>query len=126
MRTQLSRSGLAVVLSVTATGAMRPCLGQDFEIRTVASRPDAVSGGDALVRLGAPAGSRWTVELDGRDVTSSFRSTGGPTEQLALLTGLQLGKNVITIRSDGRIRSTVELENHPRAGPIFSGPHQTP
>src|SRR5262245_18229365 len=54
-----------------------------LEIRTLSSRPDMVSGGDALVEVKAPAGARLndlTLTLNGKDVTSRLKldaSSGG-------------------------------------------------
>src|SRR5262245_20356397 len=47
-----------------------------LEIITLSSRPDLVSGGDALVEVKAPAGARLsdlTLTLDGKDVTSRLK-----------------------------------------------------
>jgi hypothetical protein len=99
---------------------------QEPEVRTVSSRADAVSGGDVLVQLNAPNDSKWTAQLDGRDVTPSFHPAQGSGNLLAPLTGLRNGKNTLEIRVDGKVRSRIEILNHPLAGPIFSGPHQQP
>ncbi len=120
MRKWLKPLVIATTIGLTATGAAGPCLSQDFTVTAISSRADAVSGGDVLVRLTAPSQSRWTAQLGGRDVTSSFR------DRLALLTDLALGPNVLTIRAGGRVRATLDLLNHPQTGPIFSGPHQAP
>src|SRR6186997_1850471 len=48
-----------------------------FEIRTLSSRPDLVSGGDALVEVRAPNGgalNQLTLTLNGKDVTSSLKT----------------------------------------------------
>ena len=55
-----------------------------LEIRTLSSRPDMVSGGDALVEVKAPAGaqlSQLTLTLNGKDVTSrlKFDAANGST-----------------------------------------------
>lgn len=53
-----------------------------LEIRILSSRPDLVSGGDALIEVKAPAGvslSRITLTLNGKDVTDQlkeFENTG--------------------------------------------------
>jgi hypothetical protein len=95
-------------------------------LRTLSSRPDMVSGGDVLVEVDAPSQSIWTVKLDGRDVTAWFHPATGSGRPVALLNGLELGKNVLTLRIMGSITATLEILNHPVGGPILSGPHQTP
>jgi hypothetical protein len=99
---------------------------QEFEVQTVSSRSDTVSGNDVLVRLSAPTDSKWIAQLDGRDVTQAFHPAKGSGSLLALLTGLKNGKNTLEIRVSGAIKYSLEIGNHPLAGPIFSGPHQEP
>jgi hypothetical protein len=104
----------------------------DYEARSVSSRPDTVSGGDVLVQLKVPTPARFSAQLigheksTGREVTGAFNAMHGSSDLLALLTGLELGKNTLEIRVDGTLRSTLELLNHPIQGPVFSGPQQTP
>jgi hypothetical protein len=107
-------------------GAQPPQPVRGFEPRTVSSQPDTVSGDDALVKLSAPRNSRWIAELDGRDVTSSFRFVEASGDWRALLSGLKVGKNTLTLSASGGVHAKLELINHPSSGPVFSGPHQTP
>src|SRR5262249_30805462 len=74
---------------------------QGFELRTISSRPDTVSGGDVLVQLSAPKQSHWSAQLNGVDVTTSFRPTEEPVALVALLSGLKLGENLLTIQVNG-------------------------
>ena len=123
------RSALAhVAFSVTVLalgGAQALGAERDNLLQILSSRPDAISGGDALVEFRAPANSRWRAVLDGHEVTSSFRQSEAG-EWVALLTGLKNGKSSLEIqRSD--VRGTrIDLTNYPLSGPIFSGPHQEP
>ena len=78
------------------------------------------------MQLNAPNSYHWIAQLNGRAVTQSFRSTGGSGTYLALLAGLKVGRNTLTIRADGTVRATLEIINHHLSGPIFSGPHQQP
>jgi hypothetical protein len=114
------------ILLLTIVGWSCAFAGTDFELTCVASRPDTVSSGDALVQLRAPQGSKWVALLNGRDVTQSFKSVEGSAEQRAFLTGLAPRRNVVEIRSKGKLQTKLELIDHPRQGPIFSGPHQEP
>lgn len=97
-----------------------------FDLNTVSSRPDVVSGNDVLVEVNAPLHTSWTARLNGIDVTEAFRSAEGSTKPMALLTALKLGKNLLTLHVSGKIRSKLEILNHPLTGPILSGPHQEP
>ncbi len=100
--------------------------GEDIELRLVSSSPETVSGGSALVTLSVPKGTNWTAFLNDADVTKAFQIGEGSNDLTALLTGLHIGKNLLTIRAEGQIRAELVLRNHPLSGPIFSGPHQTP
>lgn len=124
------RHGIIVTATLVTLAVMWPLgwaqAGQEFELRAISSRPDTVSGGDVLVQVNVPSRSNWDVQLDGRDVTSSFRAREVSNKLLALLTGLKIGKNVVEVRVDGSTKSKLEIVGHPLAGPIFSGPRQEP
>lgn len=123
---------LKLTVPATLMAAIAMCAGYPahaglaFELRTVSSRPDTVSGDDVLVETSVPIHRNWTVRLNGLDVTEAFHSAEGSTNPLALLTTLKLGKNLLTLHVSGKIRSKLEILNHPLTGPIFSGPHQQP
>ena len=66
----------SVLLALTACGDDSDPL-NPVEIRTLSTRPDLVSGGDALVEIVTPAGTDATglcVKVGDRDVTSAFAS----------------------------------------------------
>lgn len=109
--------------------------GQTLELTVLSSRPDTVTGGDALVEVALPPGlppGAVEVRAGGRDVTGAFRPVPGrPGALRGLVTGLPLGTTTLTAaargpsgRHVGPARLTVN--SHPRTGPVFSGPHQTP
>jgi hypothetical protein len=84
------------------------------DIRVLSSRPELVSGGDALIAVsGGP------VTLNGADVTALFSSRGG--RRVGLVTGLKLGANILKVGD-----ASLSLVNHPSVGPLFAGPHETP
>jgi hypothetical protein len=99
-------------------------------IRVVSGRADMVSGGDALIEITGvattPATPGVSVTVNGRDLTNAFRaaSPGGPL--LGRIDALTPGKNTVEVRAGGKPLARLDLTNHPSAGPIFSGPHQTP
>ena len=96
-------------------------------ITTVSNRADLVSAGDVLLRLSTPGArpDQARVTLNGKDVTAAFgRQSNG--RGLGLLTGLRLGRNVVTATlPDGRGARLV-VTNHPQGGPVFSGPQIQP
>jgi hypothetical protein len=96
-----------------------PLLALALQILTLSTAPDRVTGGDVLVRIELADSQPLTVQLNGRDITSSFRPAG--RSLLGLVTGLRLGANTLTAG-----RQQLALTNFPAAGPVFSGPHQQP
>ena len=103
-----------------------------FELLTLSSLPDAVTGNDALVGIrGLPAGAAFTVTRNGADVTAAFkRATTGRFKDyyVGLVTGLKPGdatENSLQVVSGGRA-ATLALHNYPITGPVLSGPHQKP
>jgi hypothetical protein len=124
---------LAVALGLVAfvvPAAPAVAKGSAIDISVLSSRPDQVSGGDALVRIDAPRGllDKLRVERDGADVTKGFERDG--QSLVGLVDGLRVGENTLTVRHNARssappaARQT--LVNYPITGPIFSGPHQKP
>lgn len=97
------------------------------EIKVLSSRADFVSGGDALVEIGVPAGvnaSDIKVDVGGRDVSSAFALRNG--RYTGLVTGLANGDNTITAQGSGIAPATLKVTNFPIGGPIISGPQIQP
>jgi len=117
--------GGVILGSIGASGLPEAFAVQEAAIHVISSRPDAVSGGDVLVQLSAQADSDWIVRLDGQDVTRSFRRSESG-RLVAILTGLKPGRNALEVRMAGRMRSRMELVDHPSSGPVFSGSRQEP
>jgi uncharacterized tannase-like protein DUF6351 len=132
---------------LAATAATSARADNGFDIVTLSSRPDTVSGGDVLVRVDLPPGiPSPSVLLNGRTVTGAFRPVGNGQSLIGLVTGLLLGENTLTAQGNtgggdrgdrgrlgdsrddrGDTRSTsVTLTNYPIIGPIISGPHIEP
>jgi Tannase-like family of unknown function (DUF6351) len=93
-------------------------------VTTLATRADMVSGGDALVEVGVPAGilaSTVTVDVNGRDVTSAFAARPALNNRIVgLVTGLSVGNNVVTARY-GSLSGQLTINNHPIGGPVYAG-----
>src|SRR5688572_14777246 len=101
-----------------------------FEIRTLSSRADLVSGGDALVAITVPAGTKagqLNVALNGKDITARFTLDAATGEYRGVVEGLALGANrIIATTKSPRAEAGLSITNHPISGPILSGPHLTP
>lgn len=114
---------LGIVL-VAAPGFAQVVAGGGFEIGTLSTRADMVSGGDVLVQIKAPpsAASMVVLTVNGHEPRGEFRETPAGT-LVVRLTDLQLGTNAIAVGLRGQ-RPALQLSvvNHPIAGPVFSGP----
>ncbi|MGI9578204.1 MAG: DUF6351 family protein [Microthrixaceae bacterium] len=87
------------------------------ELVTVAStRPEMVTGGDALIEVAAESVD--SVTVDGEDAEVDFHSNDGVSR--GLVTGLPEGPSTIAVEADGD-SGEVEVTNHPIQGPVFSG-----
>lgn len=94
-------------------------------IRVLSNRADLISGGDALVEVVSPDLENARVLLNERDVSGAMVTMENGALR-GLITGLELGENELkVILGAGEVlRET--LINHPKGGPVFSGPQVQP
>src|SRR5687768_7522115 len=102
-----------------------------LEIQTLSSRPDLVSGGDALIEVKTPTGtqlSQLTLILNGKDVTSQLKNEPGNGNFRGVISGLTIGENSLhlMLKASRMPAARLTLKNYPITGPILSGPHLTP
>ena len=116
---------LALVVSNGAAAADPPA-GGIGEITVLSNRADLISGGDALVSVDLRANPRAvTVELNGANITSAFSvRPNGRFE--GLVENLTEGKNVLRVQPANGVGRSLEIDNHPIGGPVFSGPQVQP
>jgi hypothetical protein len=104
-------------------------MAQGLQIRAVSNpRPEFVSGGDVLLSVALPAGTQPSLvrlALNGTDVTSALRADATGRTMMALVKGLNDGSNAL-VATAGKATAKVTVVNHPGAGPVISGPHETP
>lgn len=102
-----------------AMGASSPAAGgaptRRPSVVTVSSGPGQVTGGDVLVRVSGTTRPRITI--DGARAAAEPRG-----HDRWLVSGLRLGRNRIVVAA-GDEQATLVVTNHPRSGPVFSGPH---
>ena len=123
----------ALLGTSSALLALTSCGGNDddqiaVEIRTVSTRADLVSGGDALVQIVLPAGADatgLTVQVGSRDVSSAFalRADGRIT---GLVTGLANGENVLVAQWNNSRSVQLTITNAARDAGLISGAQVTP
>src|SRR5215207_2793601 len=118
----IAAAGAAVMPAQASAGSI--------DLTVLSSRPDQVSGGDALVRVDAPRGllGKLVVLRNGEDVTEAFSRRGDAL--VGLVEGFQNGENTLAVRNNRRSsappKSRLKITNYPTEGPMFSGPHQRP
>ena len=118
--------GLAALVTVGVLAAPSVAYGHAVRIDVLSSRPDQVSGGDALVRVQAPPGllKQLRVERNCVDVTPAFAQRDGAL--VGLVDGLEVGRNVLTAGHQRHVDADLGVTNFPITGPMFSGPQQHP
>jgi len=102
-----------------------------LSLAVVSSRAEWVSGGDALLKVsGVPGSSTPKLLVNGSAVAATFLPAGDG-QYYVLATGLAIGSNTITVQaprggSPYSFSISQQVTNHPRNGPMFSGPRETP
>lgn len=123
---------LRIAFAVLLAGASQSALADAaLEIRTLSSRADFVSGGDALVEVRVPGGTQpneLVLTLNDKDVTSRLSPDPMRGSFVGLVDNLRLGTNelIATLHAAGHPEARLTLMNHPITGPILSGAHLTP
>jgi len=122
---------LPVLILLSAASSL--VAAEKLEIHCLSTRPDMLSGGEALVQISmpeSPSSGEIAVSLDGRDITKEFRPSNELGGLIGLVKGLSLGKHTLVAKTTSKSAkpqsATLNLMDHPVVGPIFSGPHQTP
>jgi hypothetical protein len=134
------RTTLALVLSLSVLAAIPGRANaadqkssDKVEIAVLSGRPDMVSGGDALIRISAPASvatNKIAVKLNDQLVTTAFHPDPAGHALVGLVSGMKEGDNTLAVFTDGKGRAapaaTLALKNFAVTGPIFAGPHEKP
>src|SRR5437016_5594010 len=116
-------ASVAVVCGVVAAPQAWAQSAKALSIEVLSSRPELVSGGDALVKISG-ADTAPQVTVGGKDVSGAFKldSKGG---WVGLVGGLKDGDNALIAKAAGK-EGTLTLVNHPINGTLFVGPQQEP
>jgi hypothetical protein len=125
--------GVIASAYVASASAQSTSAVSEFTITTLSSSPEMITAGDALIRIDVPhvvPMAKVTVTLNGADITAKLRRDDGARTLTGLVDGLEIGQNRLFVDSNGegkgRPTAEVTLVNHPKEGPVFSGPYQTP
>src|SRR5262245_52355436 len=120
------RSMIALAILLTFSSVVTA---QGLQLRVVSNpRAEFVSGGDVLVSVALPAGiqpSAARLTLNGSDISTALRPDANGRTLMALVKGLNDGSNAL-VATAGKATAKLAVVNHPNAGPVISGPHETP
>src|SRR5262245_28179924 len=91
------------------------------EISILSSRPDLVSGGDALVEIRTPAGvhlNQIRLTLNGNDVTNQLRFDAASGGFRGLIGGMVVGENTLIAKiiSPKPVQASLKVTNYPITG----------
>ncbi|MEJ1160578.1 DUF6351 family protein [Prosthecomicrobium sp. N25] len=111
------------VLTAAVTG-MAAAQTKGLKVEVVSSRPELVTGGDALVRISGDAAAP-KVSVNGRDVSSAFRADAKGGGFVGVVGDLKDGANQLTATSAAG-EASLTLTNYPVNGALFAGPQQQP
>jgi hypothetical protein len=120
---------LVIVLAIVSLCGVPAFAANTLELVTLSNQPDKVSGGDVLVAVHVPAAAKLgdvSVTLNGLDVTAAFSTDAANHALIGLVTGLDVGKNILEARAKGSGTERLDIQNHPSTGPVFSGPQEKP
>jgi len=96
------------------------------QLEVLSSRPEHVSGGDALIAARHTGSEAIAWRVNGADATVALaQDPDDPSRLIGLVTGLKLGDNLVEA-SAGEAVAQLALTNYPVTGPMLSGPHLSP
>ena len=106
-----------VVLAATHVGGAADGL----QLRVLSSRPEMVTGGDALVRVELPPGlspSDVKLTVNGTDATGRLKADASGRSLTGLVTGLTPGSNTLSASAPRQSSAKLTVVNHPITGPL--------
>ena len=100
----LSFAAIASVAALAVAPAVCAKATLEFDIRTLSTRPDTVTGGDVLIAVSVPHNvprQKAIVFANGTNITSTLHWDDSTRTLTGLVTGLHLGANEISAGSNG-------------------------
>jgi len=119
--------GAAAVVAMLTAGTGVAEAGT-LTVEVLSNRANLISGGDALVAVKLPRSVKPAsvkMTLNSSDVTNQFALRQNSSYE-GLLSGLQLGANVLRAEAPGSTAGQATIVDHPNGGPVFSGPQVEP
>jgi len=116
-------ASLAALCGVFAGAQAFAQAAANLKVEVLSSRPDMVTGGDALVRVSG-ATDKPAVTVGGADVSGAFKSDG-KGGFIGLVTGLKDGDNALAVKAGGK-DAALTLKNAGINAALFAGPQQQP
>ena len=119
--------GAAAVVALLTAGTGVAEAGT-LTVEVLSNRANLISGGDALVAVKLPRSVKPAsvkMTLNSSDVTNQFALRQNGSYE-GLLSGLQLGANVLRAEAPGSTAGQATIVDHLNGGPVFSGPQVEP
>ena len=121
-------------LALLALAVVSASAWAQYSIQILSSRPDTITGGDALVQVNVPGNpsplSTYYVKLNNVDVTGMFRVVDSPTNATlqGLVSGMNMGANALVAgtRANAAVLAKLVANNFSINGPIFTGVQAQP
>lgn len=138
LRSRIALSTTLIVASLAATlfggpspatAAEAPGLLDQLTVRTVSSRPEMVTGGDAIVQVRVPVAADMNdirVWRGTTNLTGTFESVPGSPRLIQARVETAGEDTVIRAELPGYATQRLTLVDHPRSGPLLSGRHLNP
>ncbi|MDX3193932.1 DUF6351 family protein [Streptomyces sp. MN03-5084-2B] len=118
----------SLVVPGAGAGAAWSAADSALTISTLANRADLISGPATVVQITLPAGAtpeQVSVRLNGQPASDQFALRPNGKMQ-GLLTGLKLGRNVVSADLQGTAGAQLVITAHSPGGPVIAGPQVQP
>src|SRR5881227_1149730 len=100
IRSRPARLAAALIAAALVIPVVPAAASREVKLEILSSRPDKVTGGDALVHVDVPdSNDRVQVTLNGKDVSSAFAADGDGLT--GVVGGLRPGANVLRAEAGG-------------------------
>lgn len=104
---------------------------QTITVENLSSPENLTTGSDTVVRIAAVGAATAltdvVVTLNGSNVSASFQKAADGKSSMALLTGLAVGQNVVSVReaaASARVLGTLTMTTYPLQGPVLYAPQE--
>src|SRR5437660_15761 len=124
-RITVSLATIAAAIALASASSLSAKATQDFEIRTLSTRADTVTGGDVLIEVAVPQNvprQKAVVFANGTNITSMLHWDDAGRTLTGLVTGLRVGAHELSADSNrngnGRPAAALSIANYQITAPV--------